>query len=773
MRAPLAAALCLAAWSAPAAVALPTAQEQALDREVATLKAETLGLLADFGEAEEALRCPALECTRVHVTVRISGFLLEQVRLGFDGARATELAFSATESRALLKGGWALALRTPLDPGRHTLRATIVGRFADMAAEDPPLEFSYDQTVFKGFDALDLLLAVELGDRRRSVRLSPVRVMRPRDADPAFAGEVLRNPDIALYSRGSSVDPKVRNARFLQLDGRSLSAAALLEASLGDYPSVDEEVDWLRAEALLRFGIDDAARRILERLTARDGHDAGRAAALALDLAEHWYRRGRLDAAGRLLSALRPALPRAELERWMTLQSEVLIAQQRWGDAIAVLREQVDSDARTLHARYNLGVALLRNGELVEGRRELDAVGRAAVRDETEAALRDRANVTLGYHFLGRELGGTAKPLFERVRVEGPHSNQALLGMGWAEIAPRGERQARLTEDELPSPYSSFSTLGVLIRPGALSPEVLARLGLTSFKQDALRGDEQQRLLRALVPWLELARRDPFDPAVQEGRLAIAQALDQLGAHRQALQTYLQAVEEFERARSRIAGIRAQLPQGRMIETMIRRDADAESGREWRVTELADVPETYWLADLLATHRLQEGLRNYRDLRLLARRLDLVALRAVQLPQELARLRRSGLWAVDLRTRQLAERYTTPPGPPVSLRIERWLGSAWNSAATLPETAIRPPRLRLDSTMPRFQGPYETLRSLQQRIAALRPLIEQARTTQRRLLDEMLDAELDAQRRTLERYLLEARFAIARIYDRHMEEQQP
>ena len=49
------------------------------------------------------------------------------------------------------------------------------------------------------------------------------------------------------------------------------------------------------------------------------------------------------------------------------------------------------------------------------------------------AALRDKANVALGYAWLQASHPVEAKPSLERVRLTGPFSNKALLGVGWSD----------------------------------------------------------------------------------------------------------------------------------------------------------------------------------------------------------------------------------------------------------------------------------------------------------------------------------------------------
>ena len=60
---------------------------------------------------------------------------------------------------------------------------------------------------------------------------------------------------------------------------------------------------------------------------------------------------------------------------------------------------------------------------------------------------------------------------------------------------------------------------------------------------------------QALVPWTELAQRDPSDAAVLEARIAVPYAYAELGARGQALERYNEAIAAFdarERRRSTV-----------------------------------------------------------------------------------------------------------------------------------------------------------------------------------------------------------------------------
>ena len=55
--------------------------------------------------------------------------------------------------------------------------------------------------------------------------------------------------------------------------------------------------------------------------------------------------------------------------------------------------------------------------------------------DDKVQAMRDKANLVLGFRLLEAEQPVLAKQYLDRVRLTGPFSNKALLGSGWAAAA--------------------------------------------------------------------------------------------------------------------------------------------------------------------------------------------------------------------------------------------------------------------------------------------------------------------------------------------------
>jgi hypothetical protein len=505
-------------------------------------------------------------------------------------------------------------------------------------------------------------------------------------------------------------------------------------------------------------------------------------------LGKVWYQRGHLAGAVETLSAASSGslAPEMEAERRMLL-AQSLMRLQRYDEAIGTLQDWRGPRTWTAYAQYNLGVALVRSGRLDDGARLLDQVGRHERPDAELYALRDKANLALGYAYLQANRPEAARPVLERVRLEGPLSTKALLGVGWADT-----------------------------------------------------GSERYR--SALVPWLELQGRNLLDSAVQESYLAVPFAFAKLGANRQAVDHYESAIREFGAEAARIDESIAAIQRGGMLEAIVRNEQSQSGPVElfWQLTSLPDAPESRYLYHLLAGHEFQEGLKNFRMLEFMERNLeawlvsvdafdDLLATQrqrfAALLPQAQAQAHRETASADALRRRtadiesrlasaeahkdyaalasrreqaiseqveQLEARAAAgdPDDPNVAaarekLRLLRGVNEwqisegsrarTWTVRRNLREIdgALRDTETRSALVQhARAMAPDRT-EQLAARISILGPRIETARARlgalkhqQQRYLADIAIGELEQQKKRLDTYLVQARYALATVYDR-------
>jgi len=305
--------------------------------------------------------------------------------------------------------------------------------------------------------------------------------------------------------------------------------------------------------------------------------------------------------------------------------------------APAVYKDSAGADAREgdgmaqSYADYNRGVSLMKDGQGAAGEALLAAVAAGKADTPESAALRDRANLVLGYAQLRNRTGGNAVPLFSSVRSPGPYANAALLGLGWALLAPSGNGQntSRQTQGAAP-----FQRIPVLLQP-QLTGDIATLKRHEPYSLKPATPQEEQALRRALVPWVELTGRDPLDPAVQEGMIAIPYALNHIGAYEEAQEDYVRAVKLLEAVDVQLDVAKQRVGDGQMIQALDTREA-ANNGWPWWLAAypkehwwLADdpsqplgAPETFYLQHLMAGDDFRAALQDFHDLRLLSDALE-------------------------------------------------------------------------------------------------------------------------------------------------------
>jgi hypothetical protein len=235
------------------------------------------------------------------------------------------------------------------------------------------------------------------------------------------------------------------DALFYFYQDESFEALTRLAAfsQWGRVPNHEAEAQLLLGGLYLELGLHNEAGERFERLLTDDVPQAVRNRAWFY-LAKVWYVRGYDERAEQAVRRLAGVLP-AELEsERVHLLSNVLMRQGRFAEAADLLDGWQGPQDWAAFARFNLGAALIRDNQLDVGARYLDAVGQLQTDDPELLALRDRANLTLGLAYLQASEAASAKPVLRRVRLDGSYANRALLGFGWAE-AELGDYRAALT----------------------------------------------------------------------------------------------------------------------------------------------------------------------------------------------------------------------------------------------------------------------------------------------------------------------------------------
>jgi hypothetical protein len=165
------------------------------------------------------------------------------------------------------------------------------------------------------------------------------------------------------------------------------------------------------------------------------------------------------------------------------LQAQLLIDNAQHEQAIALLSNWRGRDAWANYAKFNLGVALVRSGKVNDAAKILNQLGKLDPLNEELASLRDKANLALGYAYLQDRQPLAAKAPLQRVRLDGPFSNKALLGVGWADAENDNYRRALVP----------WMELGNRLRHGEARIDQPGRGLLSERRRGVLRGSQSDR----------------------------------------------------------------------------------------------------------------------------------------------------------------------------------------------------------------------------------------------------------------------------------------
>jgi len=358
---------------------------------------------------------------------------------------------------------------------------------------------------------------------------------------------------------------------------------ALFEANQGQF---FEALVRLDTELAQHYGLDEPALDTLQHhingaefsvgdfeLNYRMHNRAGRAIRAVLEgnvdesvrneaafrLARIHFQKDQLDEALHALSRIEGNVPEEIRDDIEFLRANVYLASGRPHDAVEVLKRLPDHGDLAGFSAYNLVIALLQDGDAVHAIEQLGRAGQTKARERADLAIRDKSNLVLGTMLFESADFARAQQTFDRVRLDGPFSNQALLRAGWAEVS--------------------------------------------AGHQD-----------RALVPWGVLVEREPTDAAVQEAMLAMPHAYTTLESYGRAALLYGRALETFSGEIGKVDTSIDAIREGQFLKALTREETRQD--RTWvvRLRQLPGAPETFYLTDLMASHDFQTALQNYLDL---------------------------------------------------------------------------------------------------------------------------------------------------------------
>ena len=355
-------------------------------------------------------------------------------------------------------------------------------------------------------------------------------------------------------------DPYFGEALYDYYSGNTFDAIIKLIVAndLGRVPHHKEDVDIWLGSLYLSYGMHYEAEAVFKRLIEAGASPELRDRAW-LQLAKVRYQKGLYEDAIRALEEIQKDVPKDLIGATNLQMANVLMARGEYKQAADMLLKFPHNDQFTQYVNYNLGVALYRSDRQKEGEEYLDAVGLSKGGDEEIKALRDKANIALGYVLLANEDFPRAKAYFQRVRVSGPFSNKALLGLGWSD----------------------------------------------AFQQD---------YRRALAPWLELSTRTLSDAAVYESLLAVPYAYERLNAYQQSMQAYETAINSFSDDLNRLNLAIDTVKKGKLWDRLLNNISTRESKITWGLEDLPPEVEPRFVYTLVSGHSFQQSIDSLRHL---------------------------------------------------------------------------------------------------------------------------------------------------------------
>ena len=321
-------------------------------------------------------------------------------------------------------------------------------------------------------------------------------------------------------------------------------------------------------QVVLGEGVDLAVRNMAALQLARVFYrkDDPQNALFALDLIREEPEKSRYDEKY-TLDVLRGREPKTFKTDVAYLSALANISTGRFTEAVETLKTLRNKKRLEGYVLYNLAIALTLSGKEEEGLEVFDELGRMNTGKNDLLALRDKTNLKLAYQFLDKSDAKKAKNYFDRVRLDGPFSNHALLGSGWVSVA-----------------------------------------------------DDQYD--RALVPWSILHERDEINVSVQESLMAVPFAYGKLGAHGKAANLYNHAMGVFSKEIKSLDDSIKSIRKGRFIKALLDNETSRDENWVVNLRELTETPETRYTLELLASNDFQESYKNYKDLSALRGRID-------------------------------------------------------------------------------------------------------------------------------------------------------
>ncbi|MDH5326889.1 MAG: tetratricopeptide repeat protein [Gammaproteobacteria bacterium] len=358
-------------------------------------------------------------------------------------------------------------------------------------------------------------------------------------------------------------DPYFGDVLYEFYNGSHFDAIVKLQVAqdLDKVPHHKRDVDIWLGSMYLSYGMHVEAEKVFRRLT-KQGISPEIQDRAWYQIAKVRYQKGLFEDAIRALEEIQKDIPDELMGATQLQRANVLMARGEYQQAVQMLSKFPERGQFSQYVKYNMGVALYQSRREVEGTDYLDAVGRLESNLPELKALRDKANMALGFALLANDSYSKARAFFQRVRLSGPFTNKALLGLGWSEAF-------------------------------------------------------QQEYQAALVPWTRLAAKERSDGAVYEALLAVPYAYERLQAYRQSFDAYQSAIAIFEEDTQKLDNAIKVVKTGALWKKLLSNITEYENKISWELSDLPNNVEARFLYNLVATNSFQQSIDSLKHLQYL------------------------------------------------------------------------------------------------------------------------------------------------------------
>ena len=318
------------------------------------------------------------------------------------------------------------------------------------------------------------------------------------------------------------------------------------------------EPELLKGGLFLAYGLHNQAHDVFTKLINANLPVYTRDRAFFY-LGKLFYKKSYYDRAISAFTSITPTLPNNFNDEKLHLLSNVYLRRKEFTKAYNLLEHFSDDSEWAPYASYNIGVGLIRENQFDKGITQLLHVNNISVATPEMNALVDKAHLAIGFAHIRNNNPDKAPEFLKQVRLKGPLSNTALLGLGWA--------------------YSA-----------------------------------REEHKNALRPWVALQERDSVDTAVQESMLAIPYTLEQLKDNNNALGHYQNAVSVYDQELKAINSVINVVKDGELIASLTKVLNAEKEDNDFRLTTPPVSIATPYIEKLIAKHEFQQAYLNYRDL---------------------------------------------------------------------------------------------------------------------------------------------------------------